>query len=103
MYKQAQDAPHALGGSLGKQFQWNYDHLAELWAHEKWLPETAVQLAKAHYSAYMVRRQDGLRIITVGWGGRLEAENADATVFIAQRRYVVQGELLQLYQHDELG
>jgi sphingomyelin phosphodiesterase len=64
-FNQAQDAPHSLGGELGKQFQWNYDHLAELWKHEAWLPEAAVKLAKAHYSAYMVRRQDGLRVITL--------------------------------------
>ena len=61
----AQDAPHALGPTLAEQFSWNYDHVASLWEHEKWIPESAVSLAKAHYSAYMVRRQDGLRIITL--------------------------------------
>ncbi|KAJ7269242.1 sphingomyelin phosphodiesterase [Mycena haematopus] len=64
-YNQAQDAPHMLGGALGSQFSWNYDHLASLWQHEDWLPESAVELAKAHYSAYMVKRQDGLRIISL--------------------------------------
>ncbi|KAI0070334.1 Metallo-dependent phosphatase [Panus rudis PR-1116 ss-1] len=64
-YNQAQDAPHSLGGASAKQFSWNYDHLAALWQHEHWLPEAAVQLARAHYAAYMVRRQDGLRIITL--------------------------------------
>jgi hypothetical protein len=43
----------------------NYDHLAALWAHENWLPESAVALAKAHYSAYMVKRVDGLRVISL--------------------------------------
>ncbi|KAF4611481.1 hypothetical protein D9613_004138 [Agrocybe pediades] len=61
----ASDAPHSLGGALGQQFSWNYDHVAALWAHEKWLPEAAVELARAHYAAYMVKRVDGLRIITL--------------------------------------
>lgn len=43
----------------------NYDHVASLWAHEGWLPEVAVQQARAHYAAYMVKRVDGLRIITL--------------------------------------
>ncbi|KAJ6486083.1 sphingomyelin phosphodiesterase [Mycena vitilis] len=64
-YNQAQDAPHSLGGALASQFSWNYDHLAALWAHETWLPESAVELARVHYSAYMVKRQDGLRIISL--------------------------------------
>ena len=61
----AQDAPHTLGGALAQQFSWNYDHVAGLWKHENWLPESAIQLAKAHYAAYMVRRQDGLRVISL--------------------------------------
>ncbi|KAF8204403.1 Metallo-dependent phosphatase [Mycena galopus ATCC 62051] len=64
-YNQAQDAPHSLGGALASQFSWNYDHLAALWQHEDWLPASAIALAKAHYSAYMVKRQDGLRIISL--------------------------------------
>ena len=43
----------------------NYDHVSGLWAHENWLPQGAVQQAKAHYGAYSVQRQDGLRIITL--------------------------------------
>jgi sphingomyelin phosphodiesterase len=43
----------------------NYDHVASLWEHEKWLPAAAVKLAKSHYSAYMVRRMDGLRVISL--------------------------------------
>ncbi|KAJ7455920.1 Metallo-dependent phosphatase [Mycena galericulata] len=64
-YNQAQDAHHALGGELATQFSWNYDHLAALWQHEDWLPAAAVDLARAHYSAFMVKRQDGLRIISL--------------------------------------
>ncbi|KAG6919046.1 hypothetical protein DXG01_009756 [Tephrocybe rancida] len=59
-YNQAQDAPHSLGGALAQQFSWNYDHVAGLWKHEEWLPDTAVELAKAHYSAYMVKRGIGM-------------------------------------------
>ncbi|KAH8112141.1 Metallo-dependent phosphatase-like protein [Phellopilus nigrolimitatus] len=61
----AEDAPHSLGGELANQYNWNYDHVASLWAHEHWLPEAAVKLARAHYGAYMVRRHDGLRVITL--------------------------------------
>lgn len=39
--------------------------MSSLWAHEGWLPETAVKLARAHYAAYMVKRTDGLRVITL--------------------------------------
>ena len=43
----------------------NYDHVASLWAHEKWLPDAAVKLARAHYGAFSVQRADGLRIIAL--------------------------------------
>lgn len=59
------DAPHSLGGDLGIQFSWNYDHLAGLWEAEGWLPESSIDLARVHYGAYSVRRADGLRIITI--------------------------------------
>jgi hypothetical protein len=39
--------------------------VASLWRHEDWLPETAIELARTHYSAYMARRADGLRIISL--------------------------------------
>ncbi|KAI0756580.1 sphingomyelin phosphodiesterase [Daedaleopsis nitida] len=64
-YNQAQDAPHSLGGALAEQFSWNYNHVASLWQHEGWIRQSAVDLARAHYAAYMVRRRDGLRIITL--------------------------------------
>ncbi|PPQ90943.1 hypothetical protein CVT25_008254 [Psilocybe cyanescens] len=64
-FNQAQDAPHSIGGDLAQQFSWNYDHLASLWEHEKWLPEAAVNLARSHYAGYMVKRSDGLRIISL--------------------------------------
>ncbi|KAF7302948.1 SER THR protein phosphatase family protein [Mycena kentingensis (nom. inval.)] len=64
-YNQAQDAHHALGGKLADQFQWNYDHVAALWQHEAWLPASAVALARAHYAAYMVKRHDGFRVISL--------------------------------------
>ncbi|PPQ64241.1 hypothetical protein CVT24_008644 [Panaeolus cyanescens] len=64
-YNQAQDAPQTLGGQLAKQFSWNYDHLSSLWQHEDWLPASAVELARAHYGGYMVKRGDGLRIISL--------------------------------------
>jgi sphingomyelin phosphodiesterase len=64
-YNQAQDAIHALPGGLANQFSWNYDHVSALWEDEGWIDSETAQFAKAHYSAYMVRRQDGLRIITL--------------------------------------
>ncbi|KAH9178518.1 Metallo-dependent phosphatase [Lactarius sanguifluus] len=64
-YNQAQDAPHSLGGALAKQFSWNYDHVAKLWQQEKWIPQSAVAQARAHYAAYSVQRTDGLRVITL--------------------------------------
>lgn len=64
-YLQAQDSPHSLGGAMTDQFSWNYDHVSSLWEHEQWLPESAIATARAEYAAYMVQRQDGLRIITL--------------------------------------
>ncbi|KAI0273987.1 Metallo-dependent phosphatase [Russula aff. rugulosa BPL654] len=64
-YNQAQDAPHALGGALGEQFSWNYDHVSSLWSVEQWLPQTSVSQARAHYAAYGVQRTDGLRVISL--------------------------------------
>ncbi|EMD41863.1 hypothetical protein CERSUDRAFT_147242 [Gelatoporia subvermispora B] len=64
-YNLAQDAPHSLGGALGEQFSWNYDHVTSLWEHNDWIGESIVQSARAHYAAYSVSRTDGLRIITL--------------------------------------
>ncbi|KAJ7473924.1 Metallo-dependent phosphatase-like protein [Mycena galericulata] len=61
----AQDSPHSLGGNLTDQFSWNYDHVSGLWELEGWIDETAAQLARANYGAYMVQRGDGLRVITL--------------------------------------
>ncbi|EJD04893.1 uncharacterized protein FOMMEDRAFT_18613 [Fomitiporia mediterranea MF3/22] len=61
----AEDAPKLLGGELAHQYDWNYEHVSSLWQHEDWIPEAAVELARAHYGGYMVRRKDGLRIITL--------------------------------------
>ena len=83
MYCRHQDAPHSLEGALAKQSSWsasilyfssgkskgilyrNYDHVAGLWKHEHWLPESAVTQARSHYAAYSVQRTDGLRIISL--------------------------------------
>ena len=82
LYLRAQDAPHAIGGAAADQFSWyvikkmpiifiidflyrHYDHVAGLWQHEGWLPNAAVEFSRSHYAAYMVKRTDGLRIITL--------------------------------------
>ena len=54
-----------LPGQLSHHSHRNYDHVAGLWQYENWLPEDAVALAKAHYAGYMVKRSDGLRVITL--------------------------------------
>lgn len=43
----------------------NYDHLSGLWELEEWIDADTAQQARAHYSAYSVQRQDGLRIVTI--------------------------------------
>ena len=43
----------------------NYDHLASLWEYEGWLNNSAASFARSHYAAYMVRRIEGLRIISL--------------------------------------
>lgn len=61
----AQDAPSNLPDGLGTQFSWNYEHVAALWELEGWIDATSAAQAKAHYGAYSVQRQDGLRIMTL--------------------------------------
>ncbi|THH11063.1 hypothetical protein EW145_g904 [Phellinidium pouzarii] len=56
---------HDPDNELSREYILNYDHVAGLWEHEGWLPESAISLSRAHYGAYMVRRTDGLRIITL--------------------------------------
>ncbi|KAH7904866.1 Metallo-dependent phosphatase-like protein [Hygrophoropsis aurantiaca] len=58
-------APYTLEGELGKQFDWLYDHVSALWKHQHWLPEASIEMARLHYSAYMVKRADGLRVISL--------------------------------------
>ncbi|KAG2064684.1 hypothetical protein BDR04DRAFT_1034592, partial [Suillus decipiens] len=58
-------SPLSLGGTLGQQFSWLYDHVTALWEQEGWLPEASVEFSRAHYAAYMVKRADGLRIISL--------------------------------------
>jgi len=43
----------------------NYDHLASLWEYEGWLNSSTASFARSHYAAYMVRRVEGLRIISL--------------------------------------
>ncbi|KAG1723693.1 sphingomyelin phosphodiesterase [Suillus lakei] len=58
-------SPSSLGGALGQQFSWLYDHVTALWEQEGWLPEASVEFSRAHYAAYMVKRADGLRVISL--------------------------------------
>jgi len=69
-------------------FSRNYDHVSALWLHEGWISEGTVDIARAHYAAYMVRRADGLRIITM---------NADlcASSLLLNAAISVQGRYLQ--------
>lgn len=65
-YQQAFDIPHILGPrSVSQQFQWNYDHLADLWQTEGWIDEQTAEAAKKTYSAYSVHTKQGLKIITL--------------------------------------
>ncbi|KAF9245896.1 Metallo-dependent phosphatase-like protein [Melanogaster broomeanus] len=58
-------SPNSLGGELGQQFGWLYDHVTALWKYEGWLPAASVEFSRAHYAAYMVKRADGLRVISL--------------------------------------
>ncbi|KIK44535.1 hypothetical protein CY34DRAFT_11021 [Suillus luteus UH-Slu-Lm8-n1] len=58
-------SPSSLGGALGQQFSWLYDHVTTLWEQEGWLPEASVESSRTHYAAYMVKRADGLRVISL--------------------------------------
>lgn len=58
-------APLSMGGELGQQFSWLYAHVTALWEYQGWMPAASVDYSRAHYAAYMVRRTDGLRIISL--------------------------------------
>ncbi|KAI0330007.1 sphingomyelin phosphodiesterase [Cubamyces sp. BRFM 1775] len=64
-YHKSQHPPNSLSGELSAQFDWHYKHLAALWEYQGWLDHSAADLARKHNAAYMVRREDGLRIITL--------------------------------------
>ncbi|KAI6111616.1 sphingomyelin phosphodiesterase [Pisolithus croceorrhizus] len=64
-YMQFQMIPYYLGGPLGNQFNWLYEHVSSLWYHDGWLPMNSVEYAKTHYAAYSIKRPDGLRIISL--------------------------------------
>ncbi|TFK56761.1 sphingomyelin phosphodiesterase [Heliocybe sulcata] len=64
-HNEAQDALYSLPDGLGQQFSWNYDHVSSLWEYEGWIDQATGNYARTHYAAYMVRRVDGLRIITL--------------------------------------
>lgn len=59
------DAPHSEPDGLGRQFSWNYDHVAALWQNNGWINSATARKAKLHYGAYSVKNQYGLRIITL--------------------------------------
>ncbi|KAF9236005.1 sphingomyelin phosphodiesterase [Melanogaster broomeanus] len=64
-YVQFQMIPYAMGGYLGKQFNWLYDHISSMWSYEGWLPSESVEFSRTHYAAYTVKRPDGLRVISL--------------------------------------
>jgi hypothetical protein len=47
----------SLPGPFGRQFSWNYDHVAGLWQHNGWIDAAAAAEAKLHYAAYSIRNQ----------------------------------------------
>ncbi|KAL9003603.1 MAG: hypothetical protein Q9188_003537 [Gyalolechia gomerana] len=62
---EAIDAPRSEPDGLGKQFSWNYNHVASLWQNNDWLNSSDADEARLHYGAYSVKNQYGLRIITL--------------------------------------
>ncbi|OAX38504.1 sphingomyelin phosphodiesterase, partial [Rhizopogon vinicolor AM-OR11-026] len=64
-YMQFQMIPYAMGGPLGSQFNWLYEHVSAMWQYEGWLAENVTEYAATHYAAYAVKRTDGLKIISL--------------------------------------
>ncbi|KAF8589284.1 hypothetical protein K439DRAFT_1525920 [Ramaria rubella] len=64
-WPQAFDAPHSIQPEqLAQEFEWNYEHLADLWHTEGWISEQVTAVSKATYSAYSTITPQGLKIIT---------------------------------------
>src|ERR1700722_18177380 len=59
------EGPHSLPGPLGRQYSWNYDHVAALWEKYDWIDATVAAEAKLHYRAYSIKNHYGLRVITL--------------------------------------
>lgn len=59
------DGPHSLPGPLGRQFSWNYDHVASLWEKYGWVDSRTASEARLHYGGYSVKNHLGLRIISL--------------------------------------
>ncbi|KAG2030028.1 hypothetical protein BDR03DRAFT_936749 [Suillus americanus] len=64
-YMQFQMIPYTMGGALGVQFNWLYEHISSMWEYEGWVPEVVVTYASTHYTAYAVTCPDGLKIISL--------------------------------------
>ncbi|KAH9838386.1 sphingomyelin phosphodiesterase [Rhodofomes roseus] len=64
-YQSGQNSPYNIGNGHEDQFDWDYEHLADLWELEEWISPEAAQQARKNYAAYSVQRQDGLRIVTL--------------------------------------
>ncbi|KAJ9224670.1 hypothetical protein DTO169E5_2752 [Paecilomyces variotii] len=85
------DAPHKLGGTVGAELSWNYDHVAGLWQHEGWIDAETARTAATHYGAYSIKNHYGLRIITLNtdfWYSSnylnfIDAENPDNSGILA--------------------
>lgn len=75
------DAPHKLGGCVGGEFSWNYDHLSGLWKHEGWIDDKTALEAANHYGGYSVKNHYGLRIISINTG-----KWAKADIFLRSER-----------------
>ncbi|KAF8589271.1 Metallo-dependent phosphatase [Ramaria rubella] len=90
-WPQAYDAPHSLQPEqLSQQFEWNYEHLADLWRTEGWISEEVAAVSKATYSAYSTVTPHGLKIITMNtdfwyyrdasrWFGLVSMTNPDVS------------------------
>ncbi|KZT73122.1 hypothetical protein DAEQUDRAFT_762476 [Daedalea quercina L-15889] len=65
-YMTAMSSPYNIGSGVKGQFDWDYEHLADLWQLEGWIDAaTRAQQARTNYAAYAVQRRDGLRIMTL--------------------------------------
>ncbi|WFD00865.1 hypothetical protein MYAM1_003620 [Malassezia yamatoensis] len=58
-------APKSLPQSMGSEFQWDIEYVAQLWSSKNWLNDKQANQVRAHQGGYSISPRKGFRIIAL--------------------------------------